>query len=118
MSEQTIRVKLRRSDWSQSAVLGDRGAAARDFADIVSGQIVGTVLPWSCRQGLIRAAKAHGITRFEANLIIAAVQDQMGVGRQRIVAVPSQRSAEIAASLALFLMVEIGIVAAAWYWLS
>lgn len=113
-----IRVKLRRSDWSRSAVLGERGAAARDFADLVAGQLVGTVLPRNQREMLIRAASTYGITRFEANLIIAAVQHQMGIGRRRDDAKPARLSRRIAAALAMFFIVQAGIIAVAWYWLS
>jgi hypothetical protein len=118
MQLERIQVKLRRSDWSRSVVLGERGLAARDFADIVADQLVGTVLPCSEREKLILAATSRGITRFEANLIIAAVQHQMGVGRKRVEAKPSRLSMRIVAGLAMFVVVQAGIVAAAWYWLS
>jgi hypothetical protein len=118
MQLEPIRVKLRRSDWSRSVVLGERGMAARDFADLVAGQLVGTVLPWSQREKLIDAATAYGITRFEANLIIAAVQHQLGVGRKRDDAKPSRLSRRIAVGLAMFVIVQAGIIAAAWYCLS
>ena len=110
-----IRGKLRRSDWSRSAVLAERGVAAHDFADIVVGQLVGTVLPWSRREKLIRAASAHGITRFEANLIIATVQHQLGVGRRRDDAKPSRLSMRIATGFAMFAIIQAGIIAAVWY---
>lgn len=110
-----IRGKLRRSDWSRSAVLAERGVAARDFADIVVGQLVGTVLPWSRREKLIRAASAHDITRFEANLIIATVQHQLGVGRRRDDAKPSRLSMRIATGFAMFAIIQAGIIAAVWY---
>lgn len=116
MQLESIRVNVKRSDWSGSAVLGDRGAAARDFADIVAAQLVGTVLPWSQRETLLRTASERGITRFEANLIIAAVQNQMGVGRRR--AEYRRPRIRIAAVLGIFLAVQAGIIAAAWYLLS
>jgi hypothetical protein len=115
MQHEPIRGKLRRSDWSRSVVLGERGVAARDFADIVACQLVGTVLPWSQRDKLIRAASAHGITRFEANLIIATVQHQMGVGRRRDDAKPARLSVRIATGLAMFVIIQAGIIAAVWY---
>jgi hypothetical protein len=117
MQVERIQVKLRRSDWSRSAVLGDRGAAARDFADIVASQLVGTVLPWSLRETLIRTASEHGITRFEANLIIAAVQHQMGIGERRREAKRPRPIGRIVAGVAVFCVIQAGIVAAAWYWL-
>jgi hypothetical protein len=117
MQAERVEVKLRRSDWSRSAVLGDRGAAARDFADIVAGQLVGTVLPWSQRQALVRIASDHGITRFEANLIIAAVQHQMGVGQRRQAPKPRRPLRRYVAGVSAFCVIQAGIVVAAWYWL-
>jgi hypothetical protein len=108
-----------RSDWSRSVVLGDRGASAREFADIVASHLVGTVLPWDMRETLIDTASAFGITRFEANLIIAAVQHQMGVGQKRGPASGgSSLLPKIAAALAVFAIVQGSIVAMAWYWFS
>jgi hypothetical protein len=115
MQLERIQVKLRRSDWSRSVVLGERGLAARDFADIVADQLVGTVLPCSEREKLILAATSRGITRFEANLIIATVQHQMGVGRRRDDAKPSRLSVRIATGLAMFVIIQSGIIAAVWY---
>jgi hypothetical protein len=80
----TDRSGTRLNDWSQSAILGDRGAVARNFADLVAARMVGTVLPFSERESLVKAAARHGINRFEANLLIAAVQNQMGAGRRRV----------------------------------
>jgi hypothetical protein len=119
MPSESIQVNVRRSDWSRSAVLGDRGAIARDFADIVADRLVDTVLPWNQRETLIRTASERGITRFEANLIIAAVQNQLSVGRRRGEYV-RRRSlmARIAGAVGIFLAVQAGIFAAAWYLLS
>jgi len=119
MQLEPIRLKQPRGDWSRSAVLGDRSSNARDFADQVAGQLVGTVLPWSQRETLIQSALGRGITRFEANLIIAAVQHQMGVGHRRNKPERAARRPrrQIAAGVGLFLLVQAGIVAAAWHWL-
>jgi hypothetical protein len=68
----------RRSDWSDSAVLGPRGGWARNFADLVARQMVGPLLPWTARRSLLREAARRNIKPFEANLIIAAVQHQLG----------------------------------------
>jgi hypothetical protein len=91
---------------------------AREFADLVASQLVGTVLPWSDREKLINAAAMQGINRFEANLIIAAVQHQMGIGRKRGEAKRSRFSARFAAGVAMFLVIQAGIIAAVWYCLS
>ena len=107
-----------RLDWSKSAVLGERGQTAREFADIVASQLVGTVLPWSQRESLVRLAELQGIGRFDANLIIAAVQHQMGVGRKRIEISRRRRSVrKIAAGVAVFIVVQAGIVGMVWHWL-
>ncbi len=109
-------VKIRR-DWSKSAVLGERSAKARTYADLVASQLVDTVLPLSQRESLIRLAARQGINRFEANLIIAAVQNQLEVGRTRPAPPPPKRAMRIAAGIAMFVVIQAGIVAAAWYWL-
>jgi hypothetical protein len=118
MQVEPIRVRPRRTDWAGSAVLGERSAMAREFADLVASQLVGTVLPWSDREKLINAAAMQGINRFEANLIIAAVQHQMGIGRKRGEAKRSRFSARFAAGVAMFLVIQAGIIAAVWYCLS
>lgn len=110
-------IPIPRGDWSRSAVLGARSGQARNFADLVANQLVNTVLPLSRRESLIRLAARHGINRFEANLIIAAVQNQLDVGRQRTEAPMRRRGVRIAAGIAMFLAIQAGIIAAAWYWL-
>jgi hypothetical protein len=66
-----------RINWSESAILGGRSAAARDLADLVAARMVGSTLPWSDRKFIFRQASARHIGRFEANLIIAAVQNHL-----------------------------------------
>lgn len=53
---------------------GDAIATARKFADTVEAELHGGILPWSRRLRLLRLARKMGIERFEAGLIIAAVQ--------------------------------------------
>jgi hypothetical protein len=120
MQSEAVKMRSIRGDWSQSAILGDRGPAARDFADIVASQLVGTVLPWSQRESLVRLAEMRGIGRFDANLIIAAVQHQMGVGRMRVGAERRRRSARVrgvVVGAAVFAVVQAGIVGVLWHWL-
>jgi hypothetical protein len=113
-----VKVAVRRADWSRSAILGQRSAAARDFADLVADHLIGTVLPLTHREALVRTAAASGITRFEANLIIAAVQHQMGIGRRRTDKARPRVLRRFVPAIAVFLVVQAGIVAAAWYLLS
>ena len=55
--------------------------AARTFAALVRERMDGPVLRYSHRTRLLRAAERGGIGRFEANLIIAAVQHEAGANR-------------------------------------
>ncbi|MGB7159781.1 MAG: hypothetical protein WBD40_17070 [Tepidisphaeraceae bacterium] len=50
--------------------------AASSFADLVRDRMDGSLLRYSHRTRLLRQAARRGIGRFEANLIIAAVQHQ------------------------------------------
>ena len=52
--------------------------AAQSFSGLVREHLDGPVLRYSHRANLLRAAERSGIGRFEANLIIAAVQHQAG----------------------------------------
>ena len=102
-----------KSDWSGSAVLGSRGSWAREFADLVDGQHVGTVLPWTRRQLLVREAQRRGIGRFEANLIIAAVQHQRRFEKRPAVEAAGWGSWLSAATV--FVVVEFAIIAVVWH---
>jgi hypothetical protein len=51
--------------------------AARTFAGMVTERMTGPILPYSQRENLLRAAARMGIGRFEANLIIAAMQHRV-----------------------------------------
>jgi hypothetical protein len=76
-SDSPVSDRAQRNDWSESAILGCRSVAARDLADLVALRMVGSALPWSDRQYIYRQATARQIARFEANLIIAAVQNHL-----------------------------------------
>lgn len=56
-------------------------APAATFAELVRERMDGPVLRYSHRTSLLREATRRGIGRFEANLIIAAVQHQAGETR-------------------------------------
>jgi hypothetical protein len=106
-----------RTDWSGSAVLGAQRPAVREFADLVAERLVGTVLPLTQREALLRVAALRGIGRFEANLIIAAVQHQLGVGHRRKLEARPRTGLKIAAGVGVFVAVQAGIIFAAWHWL-
>lgn len=63
-----------------------RAGSAATFAALVRERMDGPVLRYTHRTCLIRAAERHGIGRFEANLIIAAVQHEAGerLGAERV----------------------------------
>jgi hypothetical protein len=110
-------------NWSKSAVLGHRGAAARLFADLVASRLLGPILPFDQRVALLHEAGEHGIGRFEANLIIAAVQHQI-YGAHRKVRVnpeptPTAKSRShktaLARGLATAVLVQFAILLVAWF---
>jgi len=53
-----------------------QGGPARRFADHLAQQMTASVLRYSQRLELLRSARRFGIGRFEANLLIAAVQER------------------------------------------
>ena len=59
---------------TQAVIKKPVNGVAQDFADRVRQSMDGPVVRYSMRRELLREADAQGIGRFEANLIIAAVQ--------------------------------------------
>lgn len=57
---------------------GQTTRGSRQFAQMVASQIESGLLNFSDRQRLLSLAETMGIGRFQANLIIAAVQHQTG----------------------------------------
>jgi hypothetical protein len=104
-------------DWSQSAILGHRSAAAREFADLVAQRLVGDELPWNQRQTLLIIAHRFRISRFEANLIIAAAQHHLRRLPPAIVPRHTRRPISIPAMLAIALSVEMLALGCAWHFL-
>jgi len=58
-------------------VIAKPTSAAQEFADLVRDSMDGPILRYSARQTLLREASFQSLGRFEANLIIAAVQHQV-----------------------------------------
>jgi hypothetical protein len=115
VSRQIFKPRPRRTDWSHSAILGHRGPAAREFADRVSDRLVGRLLPWSDRRILLRDAAGLGINRFEANLIIAAVQHAWpGDKAPPLGKPPGINLSALLTSIGAFLVVQLAIIAAVW----
>jgi hypothetical protein len=66
---------LSRQTDQTTASVPTKGPAA-EFAELVAHSLEGPILRYSNRQALLAEAERRGISRFEANLIIAAVQHQ------------------------------------------
>jgi hypothetical protein len=80
---------------------------AQRFALLVRYSLVGSLLPYSTRQALIRKAARMGIKRFDANLIIATVQHR--AGGLLIVAEQEQRGSRWVWWIAIGVQVAIGV---------
>jgi hypothetical protein len=87
--------------------------AARRFADYLSAQATGTsVLRYSQRLELLRAARRLGVGRFEANLLIAAVLERR---RSRTAEPVDAGGLPVAAQLATFLLVQGALLFGTWW---
>jgi hypothetical protein len=86
--------------------------AAQSFSGLVREHLDGPVLRYSHRANLLRAAERSGIGRFEANLIIAAVQHQAG-GMNRAESVAPSESWR--AALIGFIATQGAILSALWW---
>src|SRR2546430_2781705 len=80
------------STQTQSLIKTPDKTVAQQFADCVRDSMDGPILRYSMRRQLLREADARRIGRFEANLIIAAVQHQA----DRIVIRPISRRSKSA----------------------
>jgi hypothetical protein len=88
---------------------------AEKFARLVMGQVQGGVLRYSARLELLRQAAAMGIERFEANLIIAAVEHRVPrptAGRRIALRTEAVSRTAIVATV---VAVQAMIVLAAWW---
>jgi hypothetical protein len=92
--------------------------AARILADRAAESLVaGGVLPYSQRQRLLRLAGVLGLARFEANLVIAAVQHRHGpLVREAVVFKPqvSPRTRSGFPTLRIVAAIQSLIVLACW----
>ena len=91
---------------------------AQSFADLVADSMDGPILRYSSRRALLRAADAAGIGRFEANLIIAAVQHQSDREASGTPIAPTRPLARNALVWAAFLLLQTSIFIAVWRLLS
>jgi len=88
--------------------------ASGQFADDVARQIEGKVLPYSKRLELLSAAEESGIGRFQANLIIAAVQHQTGRSEDVASASDAPATRLPLAPLLVFISVQAVIMLSLW----
>jgi hypothetical protein len=90
---------------------------ARRFTRMVRDHLDGQILRFDQRQLLIRAAGRMGIDRFQANLVIAAVQHAQPVAAGLNEAPPASLAGWPPALL-LFLVVQITIAITLWQFLA
>jgi hypothetical protein len=96
---------------------------AQLFAQSVGRQMTdgsAGVLRYTARLQLLREAQQHGIDRFDANLLIAAVQHR-NAKRARAAAQQrprARRYSTIASGAAMFLTIELMLVACGWLMLA
>ena len=95
--------------------LRDWSSPATRFAERVAKSLDGPILRYSMRMELLKQAERMGIERFEANLIIAAIQHRM---RQRPPHVErsatSDQTGTLLPSILTFAAVQLAIGWAAW----
>ena len=91
---------------------GEAICAVRGFAQQVAGELDGSTLLYSRRLALLNAARRHGIRRFDANLIIAAVQDRAPARRSR----PRDRSSprSILTNICYAILIQSAIALMGW----
>jgi hypothetical protein len=95
---------------------GPAGAAA-GFAAAIAGHLAGPVLPYSQRLVLLHEADQRGIPRFEANLIIAAVQHRHQYATCPPIAITARRFPSLISTL-LFILVQSAILLCCIWWIA
>ena len=75
-------------------------------------RLTGTVLPYSDRVALLRDAGQRGIARFEANLIIAAVQHR---GEAVAASTAGRAKRRSVGAVLMALLLQCAIVAGCWW---
>jgi hypothetical protein len=100
-------------EWEAATRVED---GVRAFAASVSTAMEGPILRFSRRQELIRQAEGLGIRRFDANLLIAAVQHRLGGEKAERAALPAPKrpSWGVALPIGLVVGVQALIVLGAW----
>ena len=92
-----------------------QSGSARRFADHLAEQMPSSVLRYSQRLELLRAARRFGVGRFEANLLIAAVLERR---RSRAADGGGEGGGgigSVAADVAVFLVFQCAMLLGAWW---
>jgi len=90
--------------------------SASAFAALVASRMDGPILRYSARLSLLREAARRKIDRFEANLIIAAVQHRAG-GVPKPGHVMPRRRVSVPVVVGILMMIEGLAVLGAWHFL-
>jgi hypothetical protein len=104
----------RRIDWSNSAILGHRSVAARDLADLAAARMVGSALPWTQRQFLLRQARGETSGDLRRISSLRAVQNHLAVNPPAPLKSAPARRTRIPLGLLTFCVVQTAIVTIAW----
>jgi hypothetical protein len=82
------------------------------FTQQIARSLAGPILPYSQRLALLKQAGRQGIERFEANLMIAAVQHR--VASRTIATHVPRRWSSLAGQFLFFLFIQAGILLGIW----
>ncbi len=97
-------------------MIDQTSSTIRDFANAVVKSMTGPVLPYSQRLELMRQAKKIGLRTFDANLIIAAVQNRV---KETIGSDLEQSEADKPMSwrfaITIGAMLQVGIIVGIWW---
>ena len=104
----------RRADALRCSIPTLPAPSAATFAQLVRDRIDGSILRYSHRAQLIGEAEQRGIGRFEANLIIAAVQHEAGERRASEPVAKPSRSWVWVGPLVAIVATQGAIVGALW----
>jgi hypothetical protein len=91
--------------------------AAKNFADSAAAAVSGGVIRYSARAALLKEAGLRNIPRFEANLIIAAVQHRMAGVKSGEIECAAARKFDWKFAVTFFVIFDAALVLGVWHWL-
>jgi hypothetical protein len=109
-------VKARRRTYREPPIGPVRVAEdpARQFAAEVQSKLAAGLLHYSDRLALLRTARRLGLSRFDANLLIAAAQHERPSPKAAPLPPPSRQMPRALVALIAFLLIEMAIGITAW----